>query len=89
MKNNAGLNFLAELEELLNNEMGAPAGSHALKALCERHHGSRVYIPSATEIYRDWRNRQIEFDFMGDNHDKLANEWRLTERQIRRIVNGR
>ncbi|MFQ5736901.1 MAG: Mor transcription activator family protein [Thermodesulfobacteriota bacterium] len=83
-----GLNFLAELEELLNREMGAPAGSHALKALCERHHGSRVYIPSATEIYRAWRNRQLSFSFMGDNHAELALEWGLTERQIRRIVNG-
>jgi len=82
-----GREFLTELEGLLNEILGAPRGSLALKGLLGRYAGLRVYIPSTTELWRRWRNSRIRAEFTGDNHEPLALEWGLTVRQIRTILN--
>lgn len=82
----SGNGFLAEIEDFLNQIMGQPNGSQALKSICERHKGSMVYIPGATEMYIAWRNRQIVNEFKGDNYEELALKWNLKTRRIRRII---
>lgn len=87
MKKPQGSSFLAEVETLLNQALGWPNGTKSLKEVCERHSGSRVYIPTATELYVGWRNKQIRDKFKGDNCGELAIEWGLSDIQVWRIVN--
>lgn len=78
--------FMGEVESLLNHIIGYPAGSEALKGICAKYGGSRVYIPSETDIYVYHRNRQIKGRFTGNNHMELAFEFGLSKSQIRRIL---
>ncbi len=80
--------FLKEIECLLNLLMGYPAGTEALKSICERHAGTTVYIPLAPEGYIRYRNASIRSEFRGDNYRELALKWGLDERHVRRIVHG-
>lgn len=80
--------FLADVEELLNQALGHPKGTLALKTVCEKWGGEAVYIPSKTEFFLIARNEEIILKFHGDNYEELALEYKLTERQVRRIVNG-
>lgn len=84
-----GFNFLADLEDVLNHSLGFPQGTEALKSLCEKHHGAEVYIPSATEAFVAYRNKRIREKFNGSNYAALAAEEDLSERNIRRIINGK
>lgn len=80
--------FLAEVEELLNQALGHPKGTLVLSELCNRHAGAVVYVPSRTELSIKLRNEMIKRRFRGDNYKDLAMWHGLTERQVRRIVNG-
>lgn len=45
--------------------------------------GQSLYIPKGETLRRDGRDR-----FNGGNYRALASQFRLSERQIRKIVNG-
>jgi len=48
--------------------------------------GLRVRFPTFEELDREERNRQIRLRFTGDNHHELAEMFRISVRQVRRIL---
>ena len=50
--------------------------------------GQSLYIPKGETLRRDGRDREIRARFTGGNYRALASQFRLSERQIRKIVNG-
>ena len=50
--------------------------------------GQSLYIPKGETLRRDGRDREIRARFNGGNYRALASQFRLSERQIRKIVNG-
>lgn len=81
-----GNKFLAEVEELLNRIMGFPNGTLALKGVLDLHGGAEVYVPTATEVYINWRNTTIVKEFRGDNYLELSLRHGFSVSQVRRIV---
>ena len=57
----------------------------ALTDLCG---GQSLYIPKPESLRRDGRDREIRARFNGGNYRALAAQFRLSERQIRKIING-
>lgn len=57
----------------------------ALVDLCD---GQSLYIPKGEALRRDGRDREIRARFTGGNYRALASQFRLSERQIRKIING-
>ena len=57
----------------------------ALVDLCG---GQSLYIPKGETLRRDGRDREIRARFTGGNYRALASQFRLSERQIRKIING-
>ena len=57
----------------------------ALTDLCG---GQSLYIPKPESLRRDGRDREIRARFNGGNYRTLAAQFRLSERQIRKIING-
>ena len=60
-------------------------GFLTLVDLCGRR---SLYIPKGETLRRDGRDREIRARFNGGNYRALASQFRLSERQIRKIVNG-
>ena len=56
-----------------------------LAALCG---GQDLYIPKPESLRRGGRDREIRARFDGGNYRALAHQFRLSERQIRTIING-
>ena len=56
-----------------------------LTALCG---GQVLYIPKRESLERNARDRDIRARFNGGNYRALATQFRLSERQIRKIING-
>ena len=56
-----------------------------LIALCG---GTSLYLPKMDSLARLGRDREIRARFNGGNYRALAVQFRLSERQIRKIVNG-
>lgn len=50
--------------------------------------GLSLYIPKRESLDRDARDRDIRARFNGGNYRALAAQFRLSERQIRKIING-
>ena len=50
--------------------------------------GLSLYIPKRESLERDARDRDIRARFDGGNYRALAAQFRLSERQIRKIING-
>lgn len=50
--------------------------------------GQNLYIPKRESLERDGRNREIKARFNGGNYRDLATLFRLSERQVRKIING-
>lgn len=50
--------------------------------------GQSLYIPKPESLRRDGRDREIRARFNGGNYRALAAQFRLSERQIRKIING-
>lgn len=50
--------------------------------------GMSLYIPVSESLTRDGRNREIRARFDGTNYRALARQFRLTERHVRKIING-
>ena len=81
-----GSSFLEEVEHYFNEILGTPRGSVVLKGILERHKGIRLVIPGATKIYRDWRDGGIRKEVNGRNLEELALRWKITMKQVMRIV---
>lgn len=50
--------------------------------------GQSLYIPKVESLTREGRDREICARFNGGNYRSLAVQFRLSERQIRKIING-
>lgn len=50
--------------------------------------GQDLYIPKRESLERGPRNRAIRARFDGGNYRQLAAQYRLSVRQIRKIING-
>ena len=50
--------------------------------------GQTLYIPKRESLERSARDRDIRAMFNGSNYRSLATQFRLSERQIRKIING-
>ena len=50
--------------------------------------GQNLYIPKRDSLERNARDRDIRARFTGGNYRALAAQFRLSERQIRKIING-
>ena len=51
--------------------------------------GMNLYIPKVESLEREGRDREIRARFDGGNYRALAAQFRLSERQIRKIINGK
>ena len=51
--------------------------------------GQTLYIPMLASLCLNARDREIRRRFTGKNGKQLAREFALSERQIRKIMNGR
>lgn len=65
--------------------LGLPVFLHLVE-LCG---GQDLYIPKMETLTRVSRDRDICARFNGSNYRALAAQYRLSERRIRKIVNGR
>ena len=50
--------------------------------------GQNLYVPKMETLEREGRDREIRSLFNGGNYRALAIQFRLSERQIRKIING-
>jgi len=50
--------------------------------------GQNLYIPKRESLERGGRDRAIRFRFDGGNYRALAAQFRLSERQVRKIIHG-
>ena len=50
--------------------------------------GQSLYLPKLDSLEREGRDREIRARFTGGNYRSLASQFRLSERQIRKIING-
>lgn len=50
--------------------------------------GQNLYIPKRESLEREGRDREIRARFDGGNYRDLAAQFRLSERQVRKIING-
>lgn len=50
--------------------------------------GQTLYVPKRESLERGARDRDIRALFNGSNYRSLAVQFRLSERQIRKIING-
>lgn len=50
--------------------------------------GQSLYVPKLESLQRDGRDREIRARFNGSNYRALAIQFKLSERQVRKIING-
>lgn len=50
--------------------------------------GQNLYVPKMETLEREGRDREIRSLFNGGNYRALAIQFRLSERQVRKIING-
>lgn len=63
-------------------------GHTAFMELCYLCGGQALYVPKVESLQRNSRDEQIRALFNGGNYRELAIQYRLSERQIRKIING-
>lgn len=63
-------------------------GMEAFLCLTRLCGGQNLYIPKMESMEREGRDRDIRSRFNGGNYRALAAQFRLSERQIRKIING-
>lgn len=81
---NITLDDVPEEYQDIVDSIGLPAFAR-LTLLCG---GQNLYIPKRESLERDARNREIKARFNGGNYRHLATLFRLSERQVRKIING-
>lgn len=72
--------FLQELVDIM--------GIEAFIKLIEGYGGSSIYIPNSNSVLKPIRNRLIKKHFNGHNYKELAKEFKISEMQVRNIVNN-
>lgn len=77
---------ILRLRERLEKEFLRPMVDHFFRVLAEELGGVRMTLPSLRDHYRMERNRRIRNEFNGANLDDLAIRYRMTVRQVRRVV---
>lgn len=81
--------FISEVESVLNDAFGHPAGTERLRRLCEQFGGTRVYIPSTPGVCIAARNARIKKAARdGASYEELAVAHGLSVSHIRRIIHG-
>ena len=63
-------------------------GIEAFKKLIKNYGGSSLYIPNENSILKPIRNRLIKKHFNGNNYKELAKEYKISEMQVRNIINN-
>ena len=63
-------------------------GAEAFLKLIQLCGGQSLYLPKLDSLEREGRNREIRALFNGGNYRALASQFRLSERQVRKILNG-
>lgn len=64
-------------------------GIENMYRICEELGGFNLYIPKAESLFRNPRNRMIRRDFNGSNYKDLAKKHKMTEVNIRNIINNK
>ncbi len=64
-------------------------GMKALLRLIRLWGGQSLYIPKPESLAREARDREIRAGFDGKNARALAARFGLSQRQVRKIINGR
>lgn len=72
--------FLQDLVDIM--------GIEAFIKLIEEYGGSSIYIPNSNSVLKPIRNRLIKKHFNGNNYKELAKEFKISEMQVRNIVNN-
>jgi len=63
-------------------------GMEAFLCLIHLCGGQNLYLPKMETLEREGRDRDIRARFNGGNYRALAAQYRLSERQVRKIING-
>lgn len=63
-------------------------GIEAFKDLIKLYGGCSLYIPNEKSIIKPIRNRVIKENFNGNNYKELAYQFKISEMQIRNVVNN-
>lgn len=50
--------------------------------------GSSIYVPNENSILKPIRNRLIKENFNGNNYKYLSKEFKISEMQVRNIINN-
>ncbi len=56
--------------------------------IIKRFGGQKIYIPKKQTIERMFRNKKIFKKFTGGNLEVLAQEYKISKRQIKNIINA-
>ena len=76
-----------DIPEFLQNLVDI-MGIEAFIRLIEEYGGSSIYIPNENSILKPIRNRLIKKHFNGNNYKELSKEFKISEMQVRNIVNN-
>ena len=79
--------LLCQCEDRLCLEFGVESGRSIMMVIIEELGGFRITVPTKEELERENRDRRIRTMFNGANTAELGQRFRLSPRQIRRIVN--
>lgn len=91
MKKTSSSTLRAIRPEDIPEEMQDVAEAIGMEAFLKLAHlcgGQCLYIPKSESLEREGRDREIRARFNGGNYRALASQFRLSERQIRKIING-
>ena len=64
-------------------------GMEAFMGLTSLCGGQCLYVPKMESLKREGRDREIRARFNGGNYCDLARDFHLSERQVRKIINGK
>ena len=83
------INYLTkeDVPEILQNLIDI-MGIEAFIELIKQYGGSSLYIPNENSVLKPIRNRLIKKHFNGHNYKELAKEFKISEMQVRNIVNN-
>ena len=83
------INYLSkeDLPEFLKQLVDV-IGIEAFINLIKEYGGSSLYIPNENSVLKPIRNRLIKKHFNGHNYKELAKEFKISEMQVRNIVNN-
>lgn len=62
-------------------------GVKAFLELCSFYGGSSVYLPTTNVLIMPLRDQRIRKEYNGKNVTELGRKYRLSERQIRHVLN--